>query len=284
MLQEDAAIIGVIGETIATTAKAAVSSNVVVNFLQNASLNKLWSMINAQQVSVHAPMYHRLKFPPNAVAMNAIIIMIASFDLIPTDKFIDPYVYTDMPESIPYTPQFELVGYESTLTISNISVICWTYTVNLGIFLFIFCPIWLINHKTGRLSRAKSGFAGYFFWNGLLRLFMETFFDSFLASVLNVHTADWSSSSASVQYSNIASLVFLVITGITFIIVATMYVRNLDIMGFGDIRGKYGALLDDTSLVSLERNYFLLLHPLIFFSRRIIFTISVIFMGDNLMD
>ena len=177
-------------------------------------------------------MFQQLKFPPNAVAMNMFLITIATFDLIPTDKFLDIFVYTDMPESDPYTPQFEQAGYESTLMIGNISVICWTYAVNLGIFLFIFCPIWLINHRTGRLSGVKSGFAGYFFWNGPLRLFMESFFDMFLASVLNVHTADWDSPSSSVQFSNVASIVFLVITGITFFLVTIVYVRNLDVLGY----------------------------------------------------
>ena len=195
-------------------------------------------------------MYKRLKFPSNAVVMNTFLIFVASFDLINTGKYLDPYVHTDLSEAVPYTPQFEQCGYESTLTISNISVICWTYTMNLGVFLLIYCPIWLINYKTGRLGRAKSSLVGYFFWNGLLRLFMETFFDTFLSSVLNVHTADWDSPSSSVQFSNIISLVLLVIKGVTFFLVTTLYVRNLEVLGFPDIRSRVGALLDDTSLLS----------------------------------
>ena len=35
----------------------------------------------------------------------------------------------------------------------------------------------------------------YFFWNGLIRLLMETFMDLFLASLLNFYLADWESPS-----------------------------------------------------------------------------------------
>ena len=95
-----------------------MSSNFVGNFALSASLNQVWSMLNSQQVSVHAPMYKRVKFPANAVIMNQALIKIASFDLINTADWIDPYIY-DLPEGDAFNINFEQCGYEQTQLITK---------------------------------------------------------------------------------------------------------------------------------------------------------------------
>lgn len=56
-----------------------------------ASLNKLWSMLNSQQIAVYMPMYE-LKFPANAMMVTKEMVEIANFDLIPTD-LLDEYLW-----------------------------------------------------------------------------------------------------------------------------------------------------------------------------------------------
>lgn len=39
-----------------------------------ASLSKLWSLLNSQQVTVYMPMYERLKFPASAMMVTKELI------------------------------------------------------------------------------------------------------------------------------------------------------------------------------------------------------------------
>ena len=52
----------------------------------------------------------------------------------------------------------------------------------------------------------KSKLHNYFFFNGPLRLFMETFLDLYLSSMLNVVTVDDETDNPSVEASNYAAL------------------------------------------------------------------------------
>lgn len=68
-------------------------TSIGTSFWQTAALNLIWSMINAQQVTVHTPFMNNMKFPGNAQAANRYILDVASFDLIDTEEILDSVIY-----------------------------------------------------------------------------------------------------------------------------------------------------------------------------------------------
>ena len=60
--------------------------------------------------------------------LNEFFIELATFDVIDTGEWIDPSLYY-FPESDPFSPSFELVGYEATLFLENSSVTIWLFKV-----------------------------------------------------------------------------------------------------------------------------------------------------------
>ena len=90
-----------------------MGSSFLLNLLFTGSMNQLWSALNAVQIVVFAPMFERLKFPSNAVTMNRSMIAVATFDIINTEEWIDPYVI-GLGEGSPFSSNFEECGYEST--------------------------------------------------------------------------------------------------------------------------------------------------------------------------
>ena len=62
-------------------------------FGMKASLNQLWSLINAQQLTLNMPLMKKLKFPANAALVNEEMIQFAFFDLIPTDWLDEILIY-----------------------------------------------------------------------------------------------------------------------------------------------------------------------------------------------
>ena len=85
-----------------TTSMSAL--NLFTMFGMKASLNQLWSMINAQQLTLNMPLMTKLKFPANAAMVNEEMIQLAFFDIIPTD-WIDEAIFY-LPDLQPYNMSF----------------------------------------------------------------------------------------------------------------------------------------------------------------------------------
>ena len=200
------------------------------------------------------PFFGQLNFPPTANIINEHLINVATFDLINTAKWVDPYLYGEVPEKYPYMMSFEMTGYESTLLITNISVILWIYILHGVIFVFFFPPIWLISRSFGKCTRRKQKLKGYFFWGGPLRTLTETFLELLLASVLNMHTAEWGTDSPSEKFSNYASVTILGTLGLLTLFCLLFFCYNYDSFKYQGFREAYGALIEGhaTETVNLE--------------------------------
>ena len=95
---EDANVAESVATVTEVATKVVISASFALNVFLSASLNRLWSMINSQQVSVHAPLYKQVIFPANAMLVNAILLQVASFEVVNTGEYIDPYVWNLPPD------------------------------------------------------------------------------------------------------------------------------------------------------------------------------------------
>ena len=66
------------------------------------------------------------------------------------------------------------------------------------------------------------------FWNTLIRLFCEMFFEMFLLAALNIKTIDWDSPFVGVLVSNIAAIAVIVVIIAAQIAIFWMYLRKED--------------------------------------------------------
>ena len=123
---------------------------------------------------------------------------------------------------------------------------------------------------------------GYFFWNGPIRLFMETFFEMVLALVLNMDSIDWSTPFYGVRYSTALTLISLCFVSGLFPFLTILYFRNFSILAEEKFKNKLGAGMEGTNLKKKVSPRSILFYPLIFFGRRIIFVLSAVFLGDFL--
>ena len=135
-----------------------------------------------------------------------------------------------MPEQRSFNLGFEQCGYESLLLLVNSSVIVWMVFMHLVILALVYVPVWLINQNSGKLAWARHKLEAYFFWNGLIRLFMEISFELILTAMLNVHTADWQTPFHEVRFSTALSIISLTLVAIIFPFLSLLYYRNLTIL------------------------------------------------------
>ena len=72
--------------------------------------------------------------------------------------------------------------------------------------------------------------SGYYFWNGLIRLAMETFLEIVLTVPINLALANWDSPFKSVRYSNNLAVTFLVLMSVLVPILIVLYCCNFSML------------------------------------------------------
>ena len=212
--------------------------------------------------------------PANAALVNEQLIEFAFFDILPTDLIDEKLFY--LPDEEPYNMAFQMFGFESRLFIGNASFILWVVQGHVLLIL-----IYYIAYKVNCL---RTRLAKYLFWNNLIRLFSEIFFELVLLAALNLHTSDWGSPFKAVTYSNVLAVIFIVLTCTIPILIVGMYFRNRLDWNENVFQAKYGALLDGTKTSSrILPSSIPLLYVALYFTRRAIFVLAVFLLADYLV-
>ena len=92
-----------------------------MNILIAGSLSQVWGMINNLQMIMHAPLIN-VQFPGNAFMIYEVMIPIATFEIIPTDK-IYPLLLPGLPETDAFSLKFERLGFEWQFTVMNMGML-----------------------------------------------------------------------------------------------------------------------------------------------------------------
>ena len=152
----------------------------------------------------------------------------------------------------------------------------WFVWIHMALILFYYLAR-LMNINLLRLGR-------YLFWSALLRLFMESFFELALLAPLNVMEADWSTSNFSVQFSNYLSVVICAVIILLPLGILIFFCRQMDQWITEDFENRFGEILAGTRRlkIALKKRWTLMIYPMIFFVRRLVFVIVTYFMADFL--
>ena len=218
-------------------------------------------------------MMQNLKFPATARMLNEPLVTIATFDLVPVGLVEDRIFY--FPETEPYLASFETGGLASKLIAENGGFLLWIIFGNLLLVLIqlAFSKCW---------KRLGTKLRRYLYWNGFIRLSMEAFFDIVLQSIINVHTADWSTPFSAEMYSNVLALTFLVICCALPVFFFLFYCKRRNDWSNEEFRERFGVVLENSRTVEYAYEWTLLAVPLIFLVRRLILSLVLVFMGDFL--
>merc|ERR1711957_284761 len=84
----------------------------IIDFMANASMNEVWSMINALQLVVYTPLVP-VKFPGNATMVFGEVIKIATFDVAPVGDWYPTWFSFPMDTDKPFNEAFDKLGFSS---------------------------------------------------------------------------------------------------------------------------------------------------------------------------
>ena len=224
-------------------------------------------------------MYTALKFPANAMMVNQELLYIANLNIIDTVSLIEIPIHSHVPEDAAFTLGFEQSGYESKLFASNASFIIWLFISHLCLLILIYGPIYLVNRRTGRLVWLKHKLANYIHWNGLIRLFMETSLEMAITSLLGLYFLESDSLFTFVKYSQVLTILSLVLLVAIPVFLLVLYYRNFAILANPSFKAKYSSALEGTKYDSSKKpSKWILIYLAFFFVRRIIFAVSVVYL------
>ena len=136
------------------------------------------------------------------------MVKIYTFDLIPTE-FIDEMIWY-FPDADAFNLNFEMEGMESTLLLANIGFLKWLIGLNI-LLVVIHILLYPLRNSCRVFKWANKKIGGYLYFDGLLRLYMEIFFDIAMISCLNLYTAEWDSLFEIEKASNFLSVVFVIL-------------------------------------------------------------------------
>ena len=123
-------------------------------------------------------------------------------------------------------------------------------------------------------------------WNGLIRLFMETYFELLLTSTLNIAHGnwDWDVASRSYSYSLVLSIIVLSICLLAPICLIIFFLSRRVNWSDQPFIVKYGSLLQDTARKNDDdesiNKRIILLVPFVFFARRLILVLLILFVSE----
>ncbi len=99
-----------------------MAGNFAINLVLSAGLSQLWSMINTQQIIVVMPLFNT-NIPANAGMFFGFIMNLASFNLLPTDKFYNQYLNMSKDDPGALNSNFEDQGYGSVYLLQNLGTL-----------------------------------------------------------------------------------------------------------------------------------------------------------------
>ena len=159
----------------------------------------------------------------------------------------------------------------------NTSIVVWLYALHLFCAILFAC-CYCLACKKYKPTFAESKCARYFFWNGFIRLFMESFFELAITALVNIRTVDWQTSYRGVKYSNSLTLIILILMGVLVTCLNVLYCRNFSILSEDRFKNRYGSGLEETNLAKKVSPSSILAYPVTFFGRRIIFALSAVYL------
>ena len=113
---------------------------------------------------------------------------------------------------------------------------------------------------------------------------MEMFFDVTFLSILNIHTMDWSTQFVSEQASNIVSVLFLTLSCAILMHYIIGYFRLPKMIRYKLFAEKFTPILEGSDFKgpARMRKWYLILVPVFFFLKRLLFVSILITANDYL--
>ena len=118
-------------------------------------------------------------------------------------------------------------------------------------------------------------------WNGSIRFVMEAFFDFLMLVSINLKHSDWQSPFTAVQFSNVLSVILLIVTVLLGLLILGIYFKHRKSWTLPEFQQKFNTLLEGFIITSKSK-WQVVAMILLFMLKRVFFVVAVLCMDKVL--
>lgn len=232
-------------------------------------------MLNTLQIILHLPLIN-VQFPQNVNTFFSYLINIAEFQIIPTDKLEEKFTNTfntGFIEDTPMPDNFVELGYENSKlikNIGNIGFILVIYVLSLGVMFLIK----LIAKRVKFMEKVYKYLEGILLFNFLFRIIIEGYLKYCNSVFISLKNESFDTISDIINTS--FTIVFLILVAASPIYVFIFLKRNKHQLEKYEVVLKYEAIYEK---INIEKGL-AVYYNVMFLVKRLIFSASLVFLGD----
>ena len=117
----------------------------------------------------------------------------------------------------------------------------------------------------------------YLYFNGTIRLLMESYMDLVMFALINIKDLDWSGDFFFVTLNNWISISLVGILIVFPFLIVIVYVRNVKQWKEDQFQERYGAFVDGANLDKKDNTCAIMIVPISFLLRRLSFCLTLVF-------
>ena len=164
-------------------------------------------MVNNLQIIIHSPLIN-VQFPGNAFIIYDNMIVVATFDFLPTDKFY-PWFFPNVPIFGPFTDKFKRLGYTHTYLVFNMGTMLIFFFYHVLCYL-LYRPVkFLSNDARWANKMLNNWIIPTCFWNGTILFVQEAYLDILIPGIVNAFKLTGSWATWDIALSNIITILLL---------------------------------------------------------------------------
>ena len=225
----------------------------------------LWSLINTQFMLLYFQMLQHVKFPANVNTVNQVFVALKDFEFLKIGDILNDALY-NFPNEGPISLGAQSCGIESSFAAENLGTAHW-----LG-YLFLLLIILRYFNVCGPYTKRLLSSAR---WNGPITFFMETYFDFVMFVMINLKYVKQETDYHSVEYSNVLTIILLVLTILMSILIPVFYWYKRKSWSDPTFQKKYGSLIEGY-IINEESKWPVLAMMVLFMVRRVLFVFAVL--------
>ena len=170
------------------------------------------------------------------------IMQIASFDLLPMEKFYDNNF--DMEQTQAINDNFESLGFGSMFLLYNMGslIIAWLSIPVLAIIIFFLQCFNCCIKRSPRLNRWKTRLETWMFWGHPITVFNESASIIYMCCLVNMQNATFNTTGD--RITTVLAICFLIIAMVLPFLFTFIMMWNSYRLNDPEFRGKYGAIYE----------------------------------------
>ena len=180
-------------------------------------------MVNGLQVVVHMQFFN-IKSPGNVCLFIGFFAEISNFDVIDTSDFTNKIGY--IPEMDAISLNFQNEGYLNNLVVPSLGTLFYILLAQISL-VAVHLLLHIISRCIKLADKVTNKVARYLYFNGTIRLLMESYMDLVMFALINIKDLDWSGDFFFVTLNNWISISLLGILIVFPFLIVIVYVRNV---------------------------------------------------------